>query len=133
MQDAPNKETLLLAVAKFLSMEARPQVTDPRTSFRLLIAANICAVVAKECDSEEDNDRRALARYAEVFADVSVDLHGKAAKAAIAELDRKLAARLKNAAFAPGEWEKLRDLLAASLVDKLAVDNPRFDPTAEVL
>lgn len=47
MQDFPKAEELLDAVAAYLFAELRPQAPKEER-FRILVAANVCAVVARE-------------------------------------------------------------------------------------
>lgn len=47
MQDAPDAPELLEAVAAYLFGELRPEVPGEQR-FRVLVAANLCAVVARE-------------------------------------------------------------------------------------
>ena len=48
MQDRPDKQTLLDAIAAFLVTEVRPKIDDPGVSFRVLVAAHVCSQVAAE-------------------------------------------------------------------------------------
>ena len=48
MHDPPEREALLFAVAEFLTNDVKPLLTDPRLSFRALIAANLAQVVAAD-------------------------------------------------------------------------------------
>src|SRR6478735_3546123 len=47
MQDHPTAPELLDAVAEYLFAELRPEV-PPEQRFKVLVAANVCAVVARE-------------------------------------------------------------------------------------
>lgn len=55
MQDFPSSEELLDAVAAYLFAELRPQVPKEER-FRVLVAANVCAVVAREIGAGERPD-----------------------------------------------------------------------------
>ena len=48
MQDRPDKLSLLTAVAQLLSKQVAPAVEDRALRFRVLIAANVVGVVARE-------------------------------------------------------------------------------------
>jgi Domain of unknown function (DUF6285) len=66
MQDRPSAAELLDAVAEYLFAELRPEV--PREQrFKVLIAANICAVVAREIRVGEEPDREDLALFGELL------------------------------------------------------------------
>ena len=57
MQDRPTAAELLDSVAEYLFAELRPEV--PREQrFKVLVAANVCAVVAREIGAGEEPDRR---------------------------------------------------------------------------
>jgi hypothetical protein len=131
MQDAPNKETLLLAMAKFLVAEVRPQIKDPRLSFRLLIAANLAGIVAQECAGEDEQNAAELARFARIFEDLVAGDPKSATRAT-----QLGAIRTGNERLAKGIREKTLDTspsgpvfqhIKQTLAEKLAIDNPRFD------
>jgi hypothetical protein len=137
MQDAPNKETLLLALAKFLVAEVRPQVKDPRLSFRLLIAANLAGIVAQECAGEDEQNTAELARLARIFDDLLPASGAGAVDAKSATRATQLAAiRAGNERLAKGIRDTSLDAspkglvfqhIKQTLAEKLAIDNPRFD------
>jgi hypothetical protein len=132
MQDLPEKETILLAIAKFLGTEVRPQVTDPRLSFRLLIAAHLCGVVASECFGEDEQDAAELARLHALLEGVPADVHGKERVAAIRQANARLAKAIRAGEIAsePGgdAWEHVKK----TLFEKLSVANPRFETKPEI-
>lgn len=134
MQDAPTKETLLLAVAKFLMTEVRPAVTDPRLSFRLLIAANLAGIVAQECAGEDEQNRAELARLAAIFTDLAADTPGAASLPprtkdlqAIARGNARLAKGIRDGSLDPKPGGPVFQHVKQTLTEKLAIDNPRFD------
>ena len=53
MQNRPDKTDLLEAVARFLERDVKPAIKDPSLAFRVLIAANLAAVVAGELRVED--------------------------------------------------------------------------------
>ncbi len=69
MQERPDKQVLLTAIARFLVEEARPALADPRLNFRALIAAHLASVVASELTSDEETVTRELARLRAFFPD----------------------------------------------------------------
>ena len=86
MQDRPSAPELLESVAEYLFGELRPEV--PREQrFKVLVAANVCAVVAREIRTGEEPDRADLALFSELLDRPADDVH-----AAAAELSRRLRA-----------------------------------------
>ncbi len=131
MQDEPTRETILLAVARFLGQEVRPLVTDPKVSFRLLIAAHLCASVAQECDGEDAQNREELARLRGIFPDLPEATAMPAMKRAIAEGNRRLAAKIREG-LSPDEEALVTKHVQNTLIEKLAVNSPRFVVGGEI-
>ena len=66
MQDRPTAPELLDSVAEYLFAELRPEV--PREQrFKVLVAANVCAVVARELRAGDEPDREDLALFGELL------------------------------------------------------------------
>jgi hypothetical protein len=85
-QDRPTAPELLESVAEYLFGELRPEV--PREQrFKVLVAANVCAVVAREIRAGDEPDRADLELFEEILGEQSGDVH-----AAAAELSRRLRA-----------------------------------------
>ena len=86
MQDSPTAPELLESVAEYLFGELRPEV--PREQrFKVLVAANVCAVVARELRAGDAPDREDLALFRELLGDEVDDT-----RAGAAELSRRLRA-----------------------------------------
>jgi hypothetical protein len=134
MQERPNKLVLLTAISRFLVEEARPALADPRLSFRALIAAHLASVVASELTSDEDTVTREIARLAPFFPDAAPPQAGSldARRAYVADLNARLAAKLREGAPAPGELAAITAALRESLREKLALENPRFDTSLTI-
>ena len=66
MQDRPDAAELLEAVAEYLFAELRPEVPKEQR-FRVLVAANVCAVVARELRAGEAPDREDLELFSELL------------------------------------------------------------------
>jgi hypothetical protein len=116
MQDRPTAPELLDSVAEYLFAELRPEV--PREQrFKVLVAANVCAVVAREIRAGEEPDREDLELFNEILGEESADIH-----AAAAELSRRLR---------EGELDARIDELAPRLEEhvrrKLEVARPGYD------
>jgi hypothetical protein len=83
-QDRPTAPELLDAVAEYLFSELRPEV--PREQrFRVLVAANVCAVVAREIRAGGEPDREDVALFSELLGEEVDDVH-----AAAIELSKRL-------------------------------------------
>jgi hypothetical protein len=84
MQDRPTAPELLDSVAEYLFAELRPQV--PREQrFKVLVAANVCAVVARELRAGGEPDAADLALFGDLLGEDVGDVH-----AAAAELSRRI-------------------------------------------
>ena len=84
MQDRPTAPELLESVAEYLFGDLRPEV--PREQrFKVLVAANVCAVVAREIRAGEEPDRQDLELFSELLGEDVDDV-----RAAAAELSRRL-------------------------------------------
>jgi Domain of unknown function (DUF6285) len=126
MQDRPTASELLESVAEYLFGELRPEV--PREQrFKVLVAANVCAVVAREIRAGETPDREDLALFAELLGEAreapeDPDELAEAIRAAAAELSRRLRA---------GELDDRLDQLAPRLEEhvrrQLEIARPGYE------
>ena len=133
MQERPNKLVLLTAISRFLMEEARPALSDPRLSFRALIAAHLASVVASELASDEDFVTRELARLLSLFPGTSTQGESlDARRSLIADLNTRLAVHLREGTLEPGELPRISHALRESLREKLSIDNPRFDTSLDI-
>jgi hypothetical protein len=123
MQDPPEKEMLLGAVARFLAEEVRPLVSDARVNFRVLIAAHLAMTVASECRDGAAHDAAEFARLRAIYPD--------AGSASLAELNARLAGDVKSGALGADD-ALVREHVKKTLLAKLAVNSPRFDTRAEI-
>ncbi len=122
MHDKPDKVELLQALAEFLMVELKPATTDPRLSFRVLIAANLAQVVANELTVEPALEAAELARLRALLPDAPAD-------APVGQLNAELAARLRTGRV---DFAAARRALLETLRDKLKVNNPFFDTRPQV-
>ncbi len=84
MQDRPTAPELLDSVAEYLFAELRPEV--PREQrFKVLVAANVCSVVAREISAGEAPDEADLALFGELLGKEVGD-----ARSAAAELSERI-------------------------------------------
>ena len=136
MQDRPDKATLMDAVAEFLTEEVRPYIDDRALSFRVLIAANLAGIVAREIRTGEANDAAQLLRLRRLLPDVDIravvqdEKGGK--KAALEMLNSELTVRLRAGQFDERQREQVWGHVTETLKEKLAVLNPRFDTSTRI-
>ncbi len=123
MQDPPEKEALLVAIARFLEEDVRPLVTDARVNFRILIAMHLAMTVANECRAGGADEAAALARLRALYPD--------AGAAPYRALEARLAFDLRAGAI-EGRADAAHAHVKATLLAKLAVNSPRFDTRAEI-
>jgi len=126
-QDRPGAAELLEAVAEYLFAELRPEV--PREQrFRVLVAANVCAVVARELRAGEAPLREDLAMFGELLGrdQPAAELDEAELEKAVREAERELAGRLRS-----GELDDRLDELSRRLQEhvrrKLATARPGYD------
>ena len=130
MQERPDAAELLEAVAEYLFAELRPEV--PREQrFRVLVAANVCAVVARELRSGEAPDREDLELFGELLGETAEpaadpDALTQQARDSAAELAKRLRS---------GELDDQLDVLAPRLAEhvrrKLEIARPGYDAPAD--
>ena len=133
MQERPNKIALLMAISRFLVEDARPALSDPRLSFRALIAANLASIVASELTSDDTHTAREIERLRAILPDsppAAPSLDER--RSQLADLNARLARTLRDTQPAPAELARIASLLQETLRDKLSVDNPRFDTSPEI-
>jgi hypothetical protein len=116
MQDRPTAPELLESVAEYLFSELRPEV--PREQrFKVLVAANLCAVVAREIRAGDQPDQEDLELFNELLGHQVDDAHAAAAELSI---------RLRS-----GELDDRIDELAPRLEEhvrrKLEIARPGYD------
>ena len=102
---------LLEAVAEYLFAELRPEVPSDQR-FRVLVAANVCAVVAREIRAGESPAAEDAALFAELLG-----AEGDAAT---------LAARVRDGDF-DDRTEELAERLADHVRRKLEIARPGYD------
>jgi hypothetical protein len=134
MQDRPDATELLSAVARFLLEDLQPQITDKAQRFRLLIAANLLSVVRTELTRDEADDQAQLQRLAVLLpGEVPTGLGTTAERhQAILSAHRRLCQRLRTGEIGDHELLPLREHVRATLREKLAVVNPRFDTAPDI-
>ena len=129
MQDRPNAQELVGAVAGFLSKEIVPVVSDPRLRFRVLIAANVLGIVARELRVGE---APLLAEWQRLIALLDVEADDPPARAtqlrnSVATMNEELCARIRAGEADAGEWRsEVLNHVEQTVIDKLQVANPKY-------
>jgi len=133
MQDAPDKEAILLGLAKFLDREVRPLVKEPRAAFRLLVGAHLAFTAAMESSDEEADVNAELTRLRALTRD-ETPLPGSLVekKRRVLVLEERLAEIIRSRETGGGELTTIREELKKSLLAKLRVNSPRFDTRATI-
>lgn len=126
MQDRPDADELLEAVGTYLFGELRPLV--PREHrFKVLVAANLCAVVARELRLGDEADRADAKLFAELIGDAQTDAAAEpeAVRASAREAAAELAGRIRQGAH-DGELDAVLERLAAHVRRKLEIARPDY-------
>jgi hypothetical protein len=124
MQDRPDKEVLLDAVASFLVQQVRPAIADAGLNFRVLIAANLAGIVATEIRTGDAQDLAENERLRALLPDLGA--------AGTRELNRVLTDRIRSGAFDDAAIVGVTAHVKQTLMEKLAVTNPRFETMLDI-
>ena len=134
MQDRPDKLALLGATAEFLAKQVAPAMTDRGLRFRVLVAANVVGVVARELATEDGHLASELARLRELLPALDLPAPGDvpapaARREVIADANAALVAAIED-----GSLDEAAALahVKATLRDKLVVVNPRFKLSPDI-
>jgi hypothetical protein len=128
VQDRPTVLELLAAVRGFLEEDIGPAL-EGRRRFHALVAANVLRIVERELGGEEELLGRQWERLAALLdVDVSAKPQATSAlRAAVQELETRLAERIRSGDADAGEFgQRVRAHVRGTVVEKLAVANPRF-------
>ena len=129
MQDLPDKTSLVEAVARLLSDERlKKEVRDPALAFRLKIATHVLETVAREHKLAPAHDASELTRLEALLGPGE----GTTTEAKIVELNRTLAKRLRAGDEPQAFLARAHAHLKQTLIEKLAVTQPRFDTSREI-
>ncbi len=136
MQDAPNQEQLLSAVARLLDEELGPLLAEahPRLAERARVAAEICRIAVRESAREEAQDAAELTRLSVLFPDdpAPYPVTRDARRSRITALTERMVVRLKNGEMREGERSYLARLVKETLRERLAVNAPDFDLSPDI-
>jgi hypothetical protein len=120
VQDRPDASELAAAVAQFLIETVRPAV--PRElRFQVLIAANACAILAREASAGERPAAEELVRLRALLGSDSEDAFSGR---------RRLAAAIRAGEF-DDRWDEAVAALRDSVRAKLDVAHPGYDSVAD--
>jgi len=124
MQDRPNVDELLEAVAGFLHDDVMPNTTG-RLSFHARVAGNVIQMLRRELTMEEDTLEREWTGLDALLGPAAKPERLSELRAAVVTRNEELVA-LIQAGEADGGEQRARTLwhLRASLRDKLAVSDP---------
>jgi len=128
MQDRPTALELLAAVRAFLEDDLVPTL-EGRRRFHALVAANVLGVIERELAGEEEQLAHQWDRLAALFAlEPSVRPRAVSSlRAAVRDLETRLAERIRAGDADAGDFAaRVRAHVRATVVEKLAVANPRF-------
>jgi hypothetical protein len=128
MQDRPNADELAAAVGEFLRSEVAPSISDPRLRFRVLIAANLMAILTRELQAGDEPAReewRALAALLGTPGEPPAS--GAALRVEADQMARQLCARIRRGDADEGSWAEAALAHAEeALARRLQIANPRF-------
>jgi hypothetical protein len=124
-QDRPDAAELLDAVAEYLFGELRPEV--PREQrFKVLVAANVCAVVAREIRAGEGPTREDLALFRELLGEEGKPPGDPEALAAETRQTAEELARRLRAGELDDRLDELAPRLAEHVRRKLEIARPGY-------
>ncbi len=132
MQDPPDKEVFLEAVATFLEKEVRGAVKDPALVFRVLIAAHLLRVVEGESRKEDLHDSAEAQRLAEVLDLPDPPSSRMERREFLAHHTASLALSIRSGALSASPDSPAWQHIKATLREKLQVIQPRFDLSSDI-
>ena len=129
MQDCPTAAELTETVAAFLLEEIRPEIKDPRLRFRLLIAANVLTIAARELDEGEGPLLAEWERLRDLLVkeDQTPPARAEALQQETMAWSKSLCQRIRAGAYDHGEaWDRAFEHSYQTVVDKSRINNPRY-------
>jgi hypothetical protein len=124
MQDRPTAPELLDALAEYLFAELRPEVPREQ-SFKVLVAANLCAVVARELRAGETPSSEDASLFRELLETPAAQMKPGSEDAEAEALAGDLAARIRKGEM-DDRLSELIDALTAHVRRKLDVARPGY-------
>lgn len=134
MQNLPDRNVLLQAVAGFLAQDVVGAVEDRAVAFRVRIAAHLVATVARELQGEEARDLDQMMRLSGALdSTVPIGLETRDDRHHVLRgMEAALLDRVRATPPDTDEALALRRVLQDELRARLAVVNPRFDLSEDV-
>lgn len=130
LDERPTAAELIAAVADFIEQKAAPQL-DAHTAFHAKVAVNALRIVQREVERElragQAGTSADAAELARLRALCAADTGAEATT--VAALNRELCARIADGRIAVDD-DALRRHLLQSVLDRLAVDNPKYPSLA---
>jgi len=137
MQDRPDAHELAAAIATFLANDVRPAVPS-ELRFQVLVAANTCAILARELASDDDPVVEEAERLLALVGDDREAwlVETESGRRHLADRDEFRAlqdevARAIRAGELDDRWEEAVEVLRESVRAKLAVAHPGYDRLAD--
>ena len=123
MQDRPTASELAEAVREFLKTSILPELQDPRTRFRTLVAMNALGILERELVQEEPLLRVEHERLARLLGrEQATPISLEELEERVTDLNRVLAERIRSGVVPEGTF----GLLKQTVEDKLKVASPRY-------
>jgi hypothetical protein len=125
MHDSPRPDDLLAGVSRFLADQIGPTIEDRALAFRLKVALFLLATIRRELQLGDGHAHQEWSRFAELLGydhPLPTDPHER--RLAFTQLNADLTEHIRAGDV---DEQALRALMMASLRDKLAVVQPRFD------
>lgn len=123
MQDRPTASELTEAVREFLQADILPDLHDPRTRFRMLVAVNALGILERQLEQEELLLRAEYERLARLLdEDGAIPGSLEKLRYRVADLNRDLSERIRSGKVPEGAF----GLLKQTVEGKLKIANPRY-------
>lgn len=124
MQDRPNVDELLAAVAGFLQDDVMPNTTG-RLSFHARVAGNVIQMLRRELSSEEEHLDREWSGLDALLGTEARPATLTEARGALIARNEELSKRIREGEADDGAFQaRLLGHLRETMRDKLAVSNP---------
>jgi hypothetical protein len=124
MQDRPTAPELLDALAEYLAGELRPEVPKEQR-FKVLVAANLCAVIARELRAGEAPSREDAELFRSLLGTPVAEVAPGEADVVAEQLAGELAEQIR-AGDLDGRLPELIDALTAHVRRKVDVARPGY-------
>jgi hypothetical protein len=130
MQDRPTASELLDAVRRFLESDAVPALEGTK-KFHARVAANVLAIVLRERELELPHLTAEWQRLDTLLGSEPMPAAVDAAKTAMTVRTAQLCERIRNGDADTGPFRRaVLDHARRTVIEKLAVDNPKLTQTA---